>query len=68
LVQALVLLFQVAVQCVVESVFVVVGDQPRLVRAAGHVVPPDAALTVTLGAAGFVIALTVDRRPSAVVT
>ena len=68
MVQALLLLFHVAVQCVVASVFVVVGDQPRPVRAAGHVVPPDAALTVTVGAVGLVMAVTVDSRPSAVVT
>jgi hypothetical protein len=68
MVQALLLLFHVAVQPVVASVFVVVGDQPRFVRALGHVVPPEAALTVTVGAAGLVMAVTVESRPSAVVT
>ena len=68
MVQTLLLLFHEAVQPVVASVIVVVGYQPRLVRALGHVVPPDAALTVTVGAVGLVMAVTADSRPSAVVT
>src|ERR1700690_2925543 len=66
--QTLLLLFHVAAQPVVVSVFGVVGDQPRFVRALGHVVPPDAAVTVTEGAEGAVSAWAVATRACAVVT